>query len=74
MEIKVVVAKILNEDNPYIIMNFSKAVKVSQEWKKVEKSVVKKAVYMKFSLNEMLHDKIMKVKAERLYECTVHPV
>ena len=71
---EVVAAKILSEENPYTIMNLGKSVKNNQEWKKMEKTVVKKAVYMKFSQNKKLHEKIMKVKADRFYECTLHPV
>ena len=71
---EVVAVKILSEVSPYTIINLGKSVKPSPEWKKTEKSVLKKAVNMKFSQNRGLHEKIMKVIANRFYECTLHPV
>ena len=40
----------------------------------MEKKVVKKAVYLKFSQNQNLHQKIIASKADRFYECTMHPI
>ena len=71
---EVVAAKILSETNPYTIMYLGKSIKGCPKWKDMEKKIVKKAVYLKFSQNKGLHKKIKEVKANRFYECTMHPL